>query len=157
MTRRFPVQQKTSTLLLGAVFFGACGAVLFYMALTTNGVIIEHAIHLGREAGKVVLLVLSGLSLAFVALALYQLLTREPRELVLDDETITVPIKLWRRGVPPKTIPFTEIVRASEQKVSGQTFLTLETRTDKVFVTKSMLPDGAYAEVAAHVLARLRR
>jgi hypothetical protein len=157
VAQRFPVQQKLSTLLIVIVFFGACAAVLFYMGLTANGVIIEHAIHLGREAGQIFLFVMTGVSLLFVAFALYQLVTHEPRELVLDEDTITVPVKLWRRGFPPKTIKYTDIVRASERRVSGQMFLTIETRTDKVFVTKSMLPENAYAEVTAHVLAKLRR
>ena len=156
MTRRFPVQQKTSTLVLGAVFFGACAVTLFYMAMTANGLIIEHAIHVGRTAGKIILFALTGCSLAFVVVSLYLLLTREPRELVLEDETITVPVKLWRRGVPPKTIRYAEIVNAREKRVSGQTFLTIETRTDSVFVAKSMLPEGAYDEIVAHVRARLR-
>jgi hypothetical protein len=150
------VAPSSGGLILGALFFGACAAVLFYMSRTSNGVVINGLIELSPENGRIFLLAMTALSLGFVGMALFVVLRGNVKELVIEDEAIAVPTAAWKR-TPPKTFSFADVVGVNEKKISGQVILTLRTHDDRADIVKSHLPEGAYEEVLALVTSRLRR
>jgi len=144
-------------MIFGALFFAACAAVLFYSATTTNGLIVNHVIELGRRNASILLFVMGACSLAFVGIALFSLVRgRELRELVIELDTITFPSPLWRRN-NPTTVRFASIIELRESSVSGQVFLTVHTRDAKYSIGRSHLPAGAFDEVVALVQSRVDR
>jgi hypothetical protein len=157
--RRYPVRPKTSTMVLGGLFFLFCALVLFWQALTNKrGLVLEGLLHLSPGGARVFYGVLCGLSLAFVAISIVVLVIYSGRtaEVVLDDASITTPGPLWRPSAL-RTVAFADVVELREQKVSGQHFLTLITAKQKVSIVKGHLPDGAFEEISAFVRERVRR
>jgi hypothetical protein len=157
MKRRYPVRKKSGTLVLGALFFGACALFLFWYALRTDGVIINGILELGRSGARVFLFAICALSLGMTGMALFALVAvRDDREVLLEDESITGPSSTWR-NTPPRTIRFADITRLREQQVSGEQFLTIHARGGKLVLTRSLLPDGAYAEIVRELRSRAPR
>lgn len=157
MKRRYPVRVKRGSLVLGALFFGACALFLFWYALRTNGVIINGVLELGQSGARVFLFAVCALSLGMTGMALFALIAvRDDKEVVLDDESITAPTSTWR-NTPPRTVRFTDITRLREQNISGQVFLTIDSRAGKLVLTKSHLPGGAYGEILEEIRSRAPR
>ncbi len=139
------------------MFFLACALVAWWAALQDRGVVIDGFIHLGPGAARVFFGVLTVLSLGFVALAVLVLIrARTPREVVLDDDQITIPA-LYIRTAGATKIQFADIVRVREQWVGRHQFLTIYTRTSKHHITANYLPEGAFAEIARVLETRVPR
>jgi hypothetical protein len=148
VTRRFAVQAKAGGLIFGALFFGVCAVVLLYQATHAHHMIIQHVIELSTEHARIVLLVLAALSFGFVGIALTVLVRRRVKELVITEKAVIL---------DARAIRFDEVLVIEEHRVYGQVFLTVRSSAQRLTVTKSHLPDGAYDEVVSLVRSRARR
>ena len=148
MTRRFAVRPKAGGLILGALFFAACAVVLLYQATHAHHLVINGLIELSTDHARIVLLVLAALSLGFVGAALTVLVRRRVKELVITEKAVIL---------DSRAIRFDEVLAIEEHKIYGQVFLTVRASAQKLTITKSHLPDGAYDEVVSLVRKRARR
>ena len=154
-SQRYPVKPNMGSLVLGALFFGACAVFLFWYAQNTNGLIVN-GIELGPETAAIVLVVLSALSLGFVGMALFALLRAREQEVVVGTDAITAPASTWRK-LPPRVIRYADISSIREQSISGQDMLTIESYSQKVTLVRSHMPEGAYEEIASALRKRVTK
>ncbi len=141
-------------MILALLFFGGCAVFAFWMSTQRRGLIID-GFTLGPDGARIFMLVLAALSLGFVLLGAFALLRQIPKELVLDEESISVPTATWRKA-PNKVVRFADVIAVKEQSISGQVMTTLETRDTKAVIAKSHLPEGAYLEIMSIVRSRRR-
>ena len=155
--RRFPLQAtEWGMLVLGILLFG--GAFFFFAHRTVNneaGLIINRIIELGPRNASIVYFILAICSALFVLGAILGLvnLARGTMEIVVTENTITLPRAVWRRSAT--TIAFSDITAAYLDTVAGQEMLRIESRTaGKVAIVKSHLGTVSWNELHQLVLAR---
>ena len=156
MNRRYPIRAQRGMLVFGALFFGACAAVLFWQALQPTGVIVN-GLEFGVTGARIFFGVLVALSLGLVGAALFALVrARDDLEVVLADDSITAPISLVRdKG--SRRIRFADITNVRVIEVSGHTFLSIESKAGKIQFERDHLPAGAFDEIATEVRSRGRK
>ena len=151
VARRFPVKPKTTTMLVGALFFAVCAGVILWRAVSIENGETVFGVHISQGPARVVLFVLGGLSIGMVGAAVLAVMAYRGRtlELVIDDEGVSAPGPVWDLG--PHAVRFADVTDIQDHDVAGQRMLTLKTARRKIFFAKSMLPAGAYEEAVALV------
>jgi hypothetical protein len=91
-----------------------------------------------------------GLILMGLAGVLYVVITRP--EIVIEDDTITIPRPLWRGGTT--TIRFADVREVSEQSLYGQVYITLFHPGGKASIGKEQV-GHAYHEIVSLIRSRL--
>jgi hypothetical protein len=156
VTRRYRLRNRWGWAVVGIGFFGACGALFLHLAAGgEHGIRIARIVELDPGAAAIVWWLLAGLSLGMAGLGAFGsiALRARPREIVLDDDTLTVPRTLawWR---PPRTIRLAEIRQVRRQVVQGERFLTLVTPTAKVWVGGGLIGEHELEEISRLIEAR---
>jgi hypothetical protein len=142
LPRRFTYNPQWAVIAACALFFGAIAALMVYKALhNERGLIINGIITLGPAGATVFYWVMAGLSALFVISAFLLIVRRaaNPQVLEFTDEAVLLPYGFLQPRV--SRIPYAEIKRVWEVKVSGQTFLYLATGGQKFSIMASLLPD----------------
>ncbi|MDR0780348.1 MAG: hypothetical protein LBF16_06595 [Pseudomonadales bacterium] len=155
--REYVYQPKWTAIVLGALFFGLCAAVLGAAATNNDrGLIINGSLELGQSAATTFYWILSALSAGFVILSAflaYHRLTFQQR-LVFSATALSAPASRWSRK--KQTIAYRDITALSQAKVSGQTFLYLTHTGGKYTLAAAMLPSKtAFTEVCELLTTRI--
>ena len=154
MQRRFALSIPRRKLILASLFFGVV-AVGFGVAAATNdrGLIINGAIRLGVGGATVFYGVLAGVSAAFPALALVAVVRslRVHLEIVIDDETVTVPGPVLRPA--SRTVRLDDIRAVTVHRISGQEFAYVHHTRGKLSFARDVLGGRAFEEVCTILAA----
>ena len=145
MTREYPYKPSALMMLLGALFFGVCGVVLFRSAQTNESGLTVDFVTLGPSEATGFLWFLVAASIGFVLVALvglYVSLTSQAR-IVLTATTLTVPRLLSSRSI---VIPLASITLLEHISVGRQRFVRVRHGGGKVDIAKSKFADTAAFE-----------
>ncbi|HMG51949.1 MAG TPA: hypothetical protein VK601_00680, partial [Kofleriaceae bacterium] len=126
MQHRYTLRPRWGTLILATVFFGGCGAVMWYEAMhDRRGVVIEGVIHLDPGQARIFYVVLMALCFGFIAMGALAMLrlSRGGLCVEIDDDGITLPGSPMRPR--PRRFAWASISSARLSKVSGQVFMTI--------------------------------
>ncbi len=155
-TQTFRCRPSPVVMLLSGLFFVACAAVLICQALTTRrGLSLFGLIELRPAGAGVFCWILGGLACLFVLTAIWTVFTTFVHgipDVVVTRDAISFPV-----GFPTKkpfTLPFSEVTAISTSHVSGQRFLTLQTRTKKHHIALNWLGSRAAAESLVDAVAK---
>lgn len=138
---------------LGLLFFGAGGFVLFNEASTNRrGMIINHIITLDPASATLVLWCLFGAAILACVLAIfyvYRALT-SAAVLTFSPDGLTLPGNAFSNHIT--TIPWNQIRNIREISVRKVRFLELFHAGGKITINEAMLPKGAFDEVRNRIL-----
>lgn len=155
--RQYEYKPKLSTIVLGALFFGLCAAVLGAKANANNrGVTINGLIELDADGATTFYWVLAALSAGFVAASGALLVMRigNPQRVALTRDSLLVPRSRWSKE--EQGIDYRDIDGFSTSEVNGQRFLTIHHSTGKVNLAASMLPAKEdLDEIRKELMARI--
>ena len=141
-TRRFHFGMRAGMLLVAVAFFGACGAVLFYVAATggalrlfpTNVVVRGTPIY-----------VFSSVCFAFVGLGLTSYganRMRGPRELVIGPDAFEIPKNVWSSVI--RRVERDDVQRFATEDIMGTKVVSVVTRAGTVQVSNRTVGDDGY-------------
>ena len=155
----YPYRAKPTTMILGAVFFGAAGALMLHQAQTnTRALLINGLIRLDPSEATVFYYVFGVLGLLFVPLAIFSLyasFTKKPT-LTLGPSSITVPPGALKGQT--RTVAYADIQAIQHNKVNRQEFLKITPRGGKtITIAASLLPSKAVcATIRGELAARAK-
>lgn len=144
MKRTYDYRPKWTTIVLCAVFFGACAFVLTAKAQGNDrGLIINHIIELSPSGATVFYWVLAASSMGFVLMSGLLTVVRLTvhQRITVTEESLTFPPSRW--SSEEATVPFGEIINLTASEVSGQRFFTIVYGGGKFTLTASLLPTNA--------------
>lgn len=152
-----PYRSKPWVMALAALFFAGIGVVIFKRAQTNDrGLIINGIIHFETGGATVFYWILTAFCAGFVLVAMLGLIRAfgKPREVVLDDRTLSAP----RNGISRTivTVPLTSITGIDFSEVSRQRFLDIRHTHGKLSIPASMLPSANDIQLLAMEIAERR-
>lgn len=142
----YPYKPHPVKVMLGMLFFLLCCAFFAHMGLTNQDRLTIDGIPLTVNGTTIFYWVLAALSAAFVLVGFMALMTAMRNETVLrvDDKTIEIPALMFRKG---GTLRYEDIRQMTWTRNRNLDLLTLHTDGEKFYVSATMLPKGAFAEV----------
>ena len=155
---RYRYVPRVAPMLLALLFFGACLAFYVWRAATNDrGLIINGLIELETGGATAFFATLAVGSGGFVLVGLWamSLRLRAPSYLVLDESSLSIPARLFRKA---KTVPYATIRDIQLVNVQGQSMLQIATDSGKVTIAAVMLAsDAQLREVGIALRDRVRR
>lgn len=155
-TRRYVLELGWGRVILAILLFG--GAFLFFAhRVMTNdrGLIINGILEFGTRNATIVYGLLAACSAAFVLAGFLGILRLSggKLEILVTEESITLPGAIWRRS--STNIPWRDITDVRLETISGQEMLRIESRAGKAAIVKSHLTERDWNELRDLVLARV--
>jgi hypothetical protein len=156
-----PLRRPYAELLLSALFFAVCAAVLAYRAHTNDrGLILNGILHFepgGADVFYAVLAILSGAFCAFGVLAAARFALLKEFRIVLGARSITLPSMRPLQGAREVTVPLDRIEAVELQPPAKPITLVIREDDRSHSIPQRWLTKGWPAEeVAGAIIARVR-
>ncbi|XXX73347.1 hypothetical protein WMF30_37480 [Sorangium sp. So ce134] len=160
-TLEIPLRRPYRELLLSALFFAACAAVLAHRAWTNDrGLILNGILHFERGGAGVFYAVLAILSGALCAMGLAgaaRLAALKPFRILLGPRSITLPSMHPLRAAREVTVPLDRVEAVEMQPPARPVALVIREGDRAHTVPQRWLTEGWSAqEVAGAIIARVR-
>lgn len=150
---RYRFAARPLPLLLAIVFFAGATGLFAHLFLNSDHPVRVLFFLISGGAAKVFFAVLGLLSLGFVTVGMWSAIrdVLQPRELVVDDEALTLQLGVfWRTE---HRVPLADVQRVGQMQVYNNRFLVVEHKGGTLQFPMNHLPNQAAVEA---VVARIR-
>jgi hypothetical protein len=154
----FPYNASYKKMILCGAIIALMGYWLAQSAMTNDrGLSIDYIINFDTSGATIFYWILCGFCVLGCLVAIFAMVSRRvsPKELVIDDDGITIPYGFMLSKT--QRVKFNEITNITETVVSRQTFLYLYTPAGKVALMESLLPEkNDYEDIKEFLQLKLK-
>lgn len=148
----YPYKARPTIMIATIVFFGACAAVLAFMALGDDPNATRRLGGFTPETARILLWIMTAVSLGFVAIGLLAAIrsVTQPGQIDITPTELRAP----PRPITSKqvTVPLNTVTGLDVQNVAGQVLLNIHHTGQKLVISQQALPKGVTVEDIAQAL-----
>ncbi len=152
--REFTYKPRVIPMVLGIVFFGVCAVVAGFIARSDEERVRVFFMELSGEKAAIFYWILCGLSVGFVLVAIFGLMTRPLRNhrITIDNAALAMPRFIWSRN--DTVVLLDEILEVEMMKIRRERFMVVHHGHGRLNISQSMMADRSEFEELYRLLTQ---